>query len=366
MAQAVRVLLLEILTVVIAFSCAFAIFQWLPRAGGLGTPGQLNLPASEFIANPAGDAVRNRVALETNLKNGDWVVFGSSEMTIPSDVAVQKFLPRACGKRVLALGQAGFQSLPILLHLAQARHSLSSKSKIAIIFSPVWFSERGTSSQSLLKFLEPYAISNLLRDPELPTAVPQALARAIHARGDEFTGLYPDWLFAHWPALARLTRDRNPNTALAQVSAEKAPDVTNFDWAAEEEKWRRKTETDAGGNPYGTTLEFFKKVQKHKPPYAFKRLDRWQIEKQDLIALSRFLKHYGVKAHFILQPVHRRIYNGLEGYDRLFVEIEQRLRADGHSWQSSFKEPYDLTVLADAAHFSELEWVRLNREFCAL
>lgn len=365
MAQAVRVLTTEIFIFLAAVLCAFAVFAQLPRAGGASVPEQVTLPPGEFIANPVDDTVRTRIAIETHLKSGDWIVFGSSEMTIPSDIAVQKFLPRACGKRVLAIGQAGFQSLPILLHLAQARQSLGPKAKIAIIFSPVWFSERGTSSQSLLKFMEPYAISNLLRDETLPLSVASALARSIRVRGDEYTGLYPDWLMTRWPSLARFARDRNSLRSQVQITAQPATEPSSFDWTAEEEKWRRKVEMDAEGNPFGTTMDFFKKVQKHKPPYPFKRLDRWQVEKQDILALSAFLKQFDVKAHFILQPVHRRIYNHLEGYDRLFEEIEKQIRADGHSWQSGFREPYDLTALSDAAHFSELSWFRLNRELCA-
>lgn len=321
-------------------------------------------PAGLYISGPAQNPLRSLYALKTQLERNELVLFGSSELTLTGEAAIQNLYPAACGKRVLAIGAAGFQSLPILLMLARAKENLSSKSKIAVILSPVWFSERATPSDAFLRELEPHAVVTL-NQKGLPSEAREAINRELRTRGDEFAGLYPDWLINRFPFLAGLSRPRAVTVQPVEIKVETPAAVKDFDWDAMEEKWKKVQQERAGGNPIGTNLEFYNRVKAKNPPYAFKPPNFRETEKHDLFALSKFLREHGVHAHFIMQPIHRRLYNQLEPYDRLFDQVAQRLKADGHTWQSYFTEPFDLNTLQDSAHFSEYTWVRMQRELCS-
>ncbi|MBX3021706.1 MAG: hypothetical protein KF799_08535 [Bdellovibrionales bacterium] len=362
--SAFRFLLAELLLIAAAFVCAGLVFNYLPKVPRAVQPAELHLPAGQFILSPAADPEATRIALEHNLSSGDLVVFGSSELSNNGPQALQNFYPMACGRRVLAVGQAGFQSLPILLTLAQARKSLSPNSQVVIILSPVWFVERGTPSDAFLRILPPYALPTLLRQPDLPETVRSTVAREIRVHREQFTGLYPDFFYPLWPALARLAPEQGPLPGITKVTAEAAVLSKDFDWDTALAQTKKALTDQAEGNPLGTTAAYYNRIKKYNPPYKPSPLDPWQIEKKDVLALSRFLHDHGVSAHFIMQPIHRRVYAPLDKHDRLFAEVEAQLRADGHKWTSYFTEPFDLSLLTDAAHFSDHAWVRLQKELC--
>jgi poly-D-alanine transfer protein DltD len=361
--SALRFLLIEAITIGVAISAAVFAFQWMPKAPVEVPPKEVSLPAGKLLSRPSDTPILSRVALEDTLRRGDLVLFGSSELGT-NETSIQNLYPSACGKRVLALGHAGFQSLPILLALAEARQSLSPQSNIVIILSPVWFTERGTPSGAFLQVVVPHRISELLREKDLPDTVRSALALEIRTHRDELTGLYPDYLYTIFPALTRWTSARAPDLSGVRVTAEPAVATPGFNWDETENKWKEVLRLKSEGNPIGTTAEYYNRIKKYNPPYPPSKLEPWRIEKRQLYDLSAFLRSYGVHAHFILQPTHRRVYGPLDSYDRLFAEIEERLKADGHYWKSYFTEPYDLTLLRDAAHFSASAWVRVQREIC--
>lgn len=364
MVKALVFLVKEFLLASVAVAGAVAVFNFLPKEAPLAPPAEVRLAPGTYFPNPSADPVTSHLALKHFLENGQMVLFGSSELTVQSEVAPQRLFPRACGKPILTLGHAGFQSLPILLALADVRESLGPQSNVYIILSPVWFEERGTSSSSFLSFLKPFAMSTWSRAADYPEQARMAINREVKSHRDEFLGLYPDWLFMKFRALAKWVRPRGPDLSKVAVVAEAVPTVRNFDWNGLEEKWKSEMEKKAEGNPLGTTMDYYNRVKKQNPPYNAGHLDPAQIEKQDLYALSGFLRAKGVQAHFILQPIHRRVFKRLEPYDRLFAEVAEHLRADGHQWKSYFTEPYDLTILNDAAHFSDYMWVRLQRGWC--
>lgn len=363
MAPSARFFAAEVLTVGLAVLAAWLVHHQIPFARPVPAPAQIDLPAGLFIGNPADDPVTARVALEHAFKTDELVVFGSSEMTETAPIALQMNYPGACGQRVLTIGRAGFQSLPIALTLAGVREWLNPSSRVAIILSPGWFAERGTPSEAFLRFLEPFKMAQLMRKPDVPAGVRRALAREIRIHRDELTGLYPDWLYPTWPALARLSRDRAPDLRRTRVIA--APAVKReYDWDYEERTWRALVTARAHKNPYGVTSDYWEKIKSHKLPKPAPRLDPFGTERADVAALSELLRDRGVRATFIVQPIHRRIYRDLEPYDRLFADVERQLTADGHRVISYFKEPFDLTVLKDIAHFTEASWVRVARELC--
>src|SRR4051812_42113598 len=135
MLSALRFLSAEILTLSVAFASAAGVFEIMPKAVLSPPPSEIHLSPGMYISNPSDDPWRARAALECRLREGDLVLFGSSELTVQSEIAVQNFYPKVCGKPILAIGHAGFQSLPILFTLAGVRESLSSHSRIAVILS---------------------------------------------------------------------------------------------------------------------------------------------------------------------------------------------------------------------------------------
>lgn len=222
---------------VVAFAAAAFAFQFVPKVSAPALPAQMVQPVGQLLPSPS--AVPESSALISHaLKNGDLVLFGSSELSNPGETAIQTLYPVACGKRVLAVGRAGFQNLPILKTLAHVRDSLSDKSNVAIILSPVWFTERGTPSEAFLGTLRPHELSDLLRAPDLPATVKSALNLEIQEHRDEFTGLYPDYLFAVLPALARFTAPYAPDFRGVSFTQEPLPAHQPYDWDAAATKWR--------------------------------------------------------------------------------------------------------------------------------
>jgi len=360
-----RFLLTELAMILLAAAGALGAFQFVPKSPVPVPPAQIEFAAGTYFPLPSGDFVQTRLALKQYLQEGELVVFGSSELTSPSETAVHRMFPAKCGRPALTLGSQGFQSLPILIKLAEARRYLHPKSQVVVILSPVWFAEHGTPSDAFLRFLNPHQLGILARQEDLPGNVREALAREIRTHFDEFTGLYPDWLYVTFPALAKLGRERDYSIRETQVTIARPPEPGGFDWAAAEEHWKEHLKKMAEGNPWNIDNAIYKRLQKHKPPYKFRPLDPREIEKKDLFAVSELLQAYGVHALFIMQPVHRSIYHKLGGYDRLFQEIEQKLAADGHVFQNLMAEPFDLNILENAAHFSDYTWVRLQKEWCA-
>ena len=302
-----------------------------------------------------------RAVLEQRLRDGDAVLFGSSELAFDGEMAPHRFFPAACGKRILTMGRAGYQSLPILLTLAEVEGALSARSDVTLILSPGWFAEFGTPSGAFLRFLKPDALRTLFARDDLPPAVRDAVAREIRIHRDEFSGLYPDWIFPWVPALARLApaADFEPCAAPAVPQ----PTAPAFDWDAAELRQKNLAIAAAEGNPLGTGAAYYRKNQ-GKLPKAVTPLDRWDVERKDLYALSGFLNERGVRARIIVQPVHRRVYRDLRAYDERLNQALARLVADGHRVVDYNREPFDPQLLEDSVHFGGYGWAKMQREMC--
>lgn len=360
-----RALLVELTLMASALALAYVTVDILPRLRTVVTrPDGARATAADpgasgvMIPNPVDHPEWSRATLETALADGTHVLFGSSELTFRGETEPTRLFPAACGRPIVAIGRAGFQSLPILLTLAEARRALSSHSDVTIILSPGWFAEFGTSSGAFLRYLKPRMLRELLAQPDLPAEVRTAIARQVRLHRDDLTGLYPDWVLP-WVPSAVAPR-------LAPVAGAKlgATNPVRFDWDAAEVRWRAHVVERARGNPLGLDVTYFEKNRGRAYPIAPPKLDPWRIEQSDVFALSEFLRLYGVHARFIVQPLHRRVYADLTPYDELMSEIKTKLEADGHRWISFFNEPYDLAMLEDSVHFSAYGWVRVQREMC--
>lgn len=362
--SAPRFILKELILMSAAFAAAVAVFQIFPKISPPAPPSEIQALAGQYIHNPAADFPASMARIRHALASGELVLFGSSELAAPGETAIQNLYPVACGRRIVAVGHAGFQDLLALKTLAEVRELLSPKTDLVFILSPVWFTERGTPSHAFLSALRDHELPDLLRQSDLPISVKAQLALEVRSHRDEFTGLYPDYLFTIFPRLARFTRDRTPDVAAISVREGALPAPRPYDWDLAERRWRDDLARQAEGNPLGTTVEFYNRIKKYNPPYAPPKLEPWRLEQQALYALSEFLKSRGVRARFILQPIHRRVYGPLDAYDRFFAEIQAKLEGDGHAWTSYFTEPYDTSLLRDSAHFSPYGWIRVGNGLC--
>jgi D-alanine transfer protein len=362
--EPLRFLIVELGIGILAIFCAWQVFSHRSRPAHRVVRQDVVLNPGMYFPNPLSDPITSRAALDHHLKNGELVILGSSELTTGVEVAPERLFPEACGKSVVSFGSAGFQSLLILLLLAESRANLNPNSKIAIILSPGWFAERGTPSGAFLRFTAPHTIAHLLRDPNLPKEVRTALAREARMRRDEFTGLYPDWLYALIPPLAQLETEREENISLGSIKVMPVPEAKKFDWDLAIEKWKQDHIALTKGNPFGVYAPYYEKIKSSNPPYSWKVVDIFRTEMKDLFSISQFLKSYGIHAHFILQPVNRRILTELGSFERLFPQVEAQLKRDGHTWKSYFELPYDINILRDSGHFSKYAWVKIQKDLC--
>ena len=355
-----RALIFELTLMAGAFGLALAVSRALPGRTPAGRPVAADPGRAVMIPNPVEDPEWSRATLERALADGTPVLFGSSELTFSGETKVTQMFPKACGRPIVAIGRAGFQSLPILLTLAEARHALSAQSDVTIILSPGWFAEFGTSSGAFLRYLKPRMLRDLLAQTDLPKIVHDAIARQVRLHRDDLTGLYPDWVMPWLPNL----RPRPAPVGLARLAPFAQMPAVGFDWDAAEAQWRKHVATRSTGNTLGLDVDYFERYHGRTYPMNAPKLDPWRIEESDVFALSELLRAYHVRARFVVQPLHRRVYADLTPYDELMAEVKTKLEADGHRWISFFDEPYDLALLEDSVHFSAYGWVRVQREMC--
>jgi len=355
-------LLRELALILGAVVAALFVVRVLPRAPAPAMDRVPRVGAGLSLPNPARvpTAFTNAV-LSRRLRDGDAVLFGSSELAFDGVVAPHRFFPHACGRRILTIGRAGYQSLPIALTLASVKDALSPRSDVSIILSPGWFAEFGTPSGAFLRYLAPEALRTLFAKDDLPLALRAAVARQIRIHRDEFSGLYPDWLLPTWSGLAEILPVSMGERYV--VPRRPVPPAENFDWDAAERTQRERTVAEAAGNPLGVEMSYYART-KATLPKAVAPLDRFGVERRDLYALSDLLKSSGVKARFIVQPLHRRVYRDLAAYDRRVDEATAQLRRDGHRVVEFAREPFDLQLLRDSVHFSGYGWVKVQRAMC--
>ncbi len=360
-----KVLLIELLMFALAsISAVFASQSFSPRPH-LELPKQATLPAGQHFASPIDYPWQAWVSLSHFLQIGELVVFGSSELTSTSETAFQRFYPKHCHKPVLTVGRAGFQSLSILLALNEVRRSLGAQSRITVILSPIWFVERGTPSSELLRNLRARQVLEMAADPATPQVVSGALTRAARNKRDELTGLYPDWLLLRFPFLAKNLNEKRPDFSTTQLTLDwSSIEKKDTPWVELVHRWLDIDLREGSGNPYGVKEHVFEKLQGKKLPLNASTLDPYEREYKDLLSLSRFLKEHSIKAHFVVQPIHRRLYTQLEPYDRLFEKIKTNLENDGHLFTDYFVEPFDLSLLSDNQHFTDSAMVRLEEIEC--
>ncbi|HMN67180.1 MAG TPA: D-alanyl-lipoteichoic acid biosynthesis protein DltD [Bdellovibrionales bacterium] len=358
-------ILKELALILIATLCACFFLAYLNQNQKPAASETFVFEAGAYVPEPLLEKYEYDALAAHALREGDLLLLGSSELTSPASTVSYRYVPRLCQRRVLAAGRAGFQSLGMLLTLERTRQALSERSKIAIVLSPGWFSQRGTSTNRFLNAADEAELIRLGADPHLHKETRRVIGRQVRERRDEITGLWPYWALWSFPFTYadEPMWGRAPEREFAPVTLAPIP-TGRADFKADEKLERGKMDAQIAKNGFGVTDAVAAELNRRPPPAPASKLDPWEREVGDLFALSSYLKERGVRAHFIMQPVHRRLYSGLESYDALFARVEERLKADGHSWYTAFPEPYDLKWLSDRAHFSDYGWLMISQELC--
>lgn len=303
------------------------------------------------------------------------VIMGSSELQgLP--YSSHYFLPDSAGILTTAFGHAYHQNLSIACELLAAGEALNG-ANVSILLSPGWF-ESGTNTEAFLEFVRPNFLRRIIHDATIPEQEKLRIARFVYKHFKEindpsielqyFKEMYHRSLFGGFPKLIA-----SSSSLIKQVEYKYSK---NYDWNTvklndefDAEKTKKHLEdlflTTSTNNNIFVDSSYYSTYLvsegKYNPGVIQTYNNREELD--DFLMVVDILKRHNCKATFVLQPLNPLHYKGLENFNWIKKEIEDKLKAANFTLLDLFvtdPKDYKVPLLKDIMHPNDRGWMEIN------
>lgn len=318
------------------------------------------------LGNTLQEQTRNLSRMSQALRTGDrLVILGSSELT-SNDLRFvpYRYLADELQMPVLAYGHSGFQSLGMQLVLAALADDLSPASRVVVMLSPGWFDGDGGLGTDEFKEHANPLLPRLVKQPEGRAE----LARWLRDKGDagvawsmvaEQAYVFRQRLVDLWaPAYAAPAPEpeREGPAAAARV----------VDWDALASQAQDAEQSQMRGNRYAVRDEFFNKYLRAIPEGGKTAYQPQPLtgrdELRELTALMALLRQHGVRALFVMQPLHPMVFKDLARFEPIQRDVAALCQRYAMTCMDMYGAPFEIGMLRDVQHLGELGWLRVNQK----
>lgn len=319
-------------------------------------------------------------------KNKRLFILGSSELSSEFIEIPHKFFSYYSDADVVSFGHAGHQSFSMYCQLLAHTEKLPD-CPVVFIVSPGWFEGEfasGTSAHVLLEENSPrffhhinkvdnhfksYACKRmyeLLPDITAPTLEMRLLAQQHQTKRNPVNALF--YTPVKWITSLLL----NKKTSLQHYSdsvyfsdlIQQAHSVA-IPWDSLMTESREKVLQAANNNTLGINNTYYDLYAKHKSGQIQLVPDFANTEWEDFCMLLELIKHYNIRAYFVIQPLNPYYYTNLHELQPMVDSIEHRIARLQYPCLNLFTadtSAYDKAILSDVMHLSTYGWLRINKE----
>ena len=331
------------------------------------------------------------------------VIMGSSELA-SEDINYTKpfnFIPKYTNYDVLGIGHAGNQSFSIFSQLLSVSNYLKN-SKIVVIISPSWFTNKygdGTSVSSFLEFNKARFLINIASEPNENFEYKNYISEYIYnnyslIESPDFgiNSLYYYNLsnrniinkIVYYPIYgflnilnnySRLNTNKFYNYAININHQLKKNNITNINnqnfqysinWDSLFNISINYQKSISTNNSWGINNDYYSNITKKRDnKRRIQVKDKWENQElNDMMMLIDLLMHYESNPVFIIQALNPYAYDELCQMQPIIDKIIIKLNNDNIPVLNQFtcyKDKYEIGVLTDAMHMGDLGWYKVNK-----
>jgi D-alanine transfer protein len=306
-----------------------------------------------------------------------------TELNARADIFFQKY---ESNLSLVSLGHAGNQSFSIYTQLLALKDYIQN-SKIAIIVSPGWFSNRydeGTSLESFLEYNNQFFLSEIFKN-ESDTLKNYVFDFVVSHYNDIQSPfpihqiIYDNYIkqsfvlkrVFNYPLALFHQLENNDNTSLkdrynlTKLKSFNKPDIERekVNWDSLKKIAVNQHKAVATNNDWSINNDYYSEYvngetfhQNVKPNIEIQELE-------DLKMLLYLLDYYKVDASFIVQPLNPYAYDNLEDLRPVLTAIRSEIEKYHYPLHDMFvydTANYQHGILTDIMHLGELGWFSIN------
>lgn len=312
------------------------------------------------------------------------ILLGSSELSNSTHKYIPyNFLPKA-GIPIMAIGNAGHQSLLIMTALMPYFESLENK-KIVVLISPTWFNEyaNGTHPDNFSKYVSLDKLYRIYQNNYLPDEFKFALGDYLRENKHHF-GNFNSIISAFCSKVEFNQQPYNPVNATcyaflnaycrwSAIDKERSRDyyeykplpvLQHYNWTKLIQQQRDTFLKQCTNNTYYVTNDYYSKYIKNvdvkqPEPFSFENSREWS----DFLCMLDFFKSAKAKVYFIMQPLNPHFYTAIDVYKDIVNQIEKETKKRNLPLLNMFafnKKKYIPGTLCDIMHIGELGWLKID------